>query len=94
MTETYGSIQAPSLRLKVSSSNPGLIDGRVEVDLRNEGILAWTLYDRHNGDVLFQSSDYTVSPDGSTATFSHTFLPHNDSGDTYTIKQDVHIAVS
>ena len=92
MTETYGSIRAPSIRLEVFPSSPGYLDldGRIEID-PSGGMLRWSLYDGEQ--LMFQSVDYTVSLDGSTATFSHTFPP-NTSGDTYTIKQDVMLALS
>jgi hypothetical protein len=94
VTETYGSIRAPSLKLEISQQPTDLryIDWDTSTDfsITAGGILVWSLYD--NGNLLYQSSDYTVSPDGSTASFSHTFPPL-DNGDTFTVKQDVAIAM-
>lgn len=95
MTEMFGNIRAPSLRLEISQQQPTDLqdidwDNATKFDLSG-GILVWSLYD--NGNLLFQSSDYTVSPDGCTASFSHTFPPL-ENGDTFTVKQDVVIALS
>lgn len=86
--ETYGSIRAPSLRLEVDD---GAIDyhrlvGTIDTRL-DDPMLTWSLHD-HRGDLIYQSTEYTVSDDGCTAIFKHDF-PKIGNGDTYTITQEL-----
>ena len=93
MMETYGSIRAPSVRLEVDEGEIDYhrLDGAVRTHVADGQVtLTWSLRD-HRGDLLYQSSEYTVSNDGCTATFKHTF-PQLDNGDTFTITQDVVVA--
>lgn len=87
--ETNGNIRAPSVPVTISP--PFLIsavdwDGLIDLNL-DTGLI-WTLYDRNTGQLMYQSSEYTIGDDGNTATFKHTF-PAMDNGDTYTITQEV-----
>lgn len=89
-TMDNGSIRAPSVPVRITPpySLSG-VDWDGEIHLQPDtGLLFWSLYDMNTSQLLYQGSDYTVSEDGHTATFSHTFPP-TDSGDTYTITQDV-----
>lgn len=89
MTETYGNIRAPSLRVEVDDGAPDMdnVDWRTALDFgTNESMLVWSIYDQSTGEILFQSSEYTVGTDGSTATFRHAFPMRN--GNTYIIAQD------
>ena len=93
--ETNGSILAPSVRLEVMPPDLSRADFVSSVDFGSpEGsLLVWSLYARGHDMLLFQTSDYTVSEDGRTATFSYKFPPMQN-GDEYTIQQEVNIAMS
>ena len=90
-----GSIQAPSVRLEVMPPDISLVDFVTSVDFGSPrgSRLVWSLYAGGQDTLLFQTSDYTVSEDGLTATFSHRFPP-SQSGVEYTIQQEVQIAMS
>ena len=93
--EIHGSIQAPSVRLEILPPDLSYVDlvTSVDFDLLSESPLTWSLYAKGHNMLLFKTSDYTVSEDGRTATFSHTFPP-SQIGVEYTIQQEVQIEMS
>jgi len=81
-------VLCPPMKLEISPPDlsNAVWETAVEMNL-NDG-LTWTVYDGNTHRTLYIGSDYKISVDGSTATFTHTFPP-TKSGETYTITQDV-----